>query len=1323
MIQKILGISEHQQRFWLEWKLHPKSGKYNTPLVYKIQGALNVPALRLALDLYVNQYHTGNRHYFGETEKGVVQYVLDEIKVNLQIVNFEDLTSNPLTPAPSLQEYLETLCHHHFDLEKPPLFKFDLINVSSEEFILILNFHHIITDAFTGSFVVKGVSALYNHFASQFPLPIPPKPYDAYIENECHFLPENRKQAALDYWQQKLMDNPPYVDFNLPAHMVSATESDGDSIFFSLDSETSAQIKPLAKQLGSTVFMVLSAVYALCLYRYTQQKSIVLSYAINTRPAEYQETPGCFMNVLPLIVVIDNALSFSEILEVCTTERKENKSHMSCSLSQILHHLHKANPGSKSSIENSFNVSIIAAFLNQQPLDLQGLSVESIEIAKQNVFNDLSLYYDFSDDLKCRLDYRKDLFSKAFVQNFSRNFQHILQCVLKDANTKIQQALLSLPSELQRIQQWNSTVKVLPQDLTLWALFEKAASLHPEAIAVSCEEKKLSYLMLKHHCQHLAEKLQGLQKQGIVALCLDKSLAYVIAMLACLKTQQCYLPLDITDTPARIQHRLDHSKAEIVICLKKDLPKFPFLKNKNLIFLDGIFKDIIENSELTEISEISQASPVLPSLAYVIYTSGSTGDPKGVMISEHSLLNIVLDVKEKLQFSAKDTVLSVTSPAFDVYALELFLPLISGAEHSIVPTDFKRDPQKVATLIQTKAPTFMQGTPSFWSMLLPYLKPSANLTLFSVGEKMSNTLAKALMQISENAWNVYGPTETTILSTYFKLQPHLPPYIGRAFANTELHVLDDAFNALPIGAVGMLYIAGQGLSLGYLNNPTQTQRKFLTHPKTGTKLYKTEDLVRWTDSGFLEYIGRKDSQYKIRGHRVELEEIEAVLQNCPGIVNAAVLCQPENDSQHLIAYYQIRKQTFIEKLLKIKIFPSTTEISDYLKKQLPDYMLPTFLIPVDSFPFTPSGKIDRRQLPVPNRAQYQSNFQTKEHKPADMLELQLHQIWRDLLKISDIAETDDFFKIGGNSLLAVFLISKLKEKFGIQQPVAWVSQNPSIQSQANQLRHHPELRYQYEPITCFNAGGLQTPLFFVHPSISGAEVYHGLAKHLDKNIPFYAIDSHNLNSGAPFITCLKTLANQYIQQLRTIQAQGPYYLGGWSMGGIIAYEMAQQLRQAGEQVDGLYILDSHLYEKEYLGYLKKNLTLKSLLRQLPNERGKYLRTLPKPYLDRVQHAFLQDIHMLRSYTLKSYIGKALLIKTAIRTFFNLGIFEDKYNGWKKYIPNIERSLIQTDHLSLLEERAAAHVAAAIHRDLRLKETNNSPNTTVVIKPAPKVPST
>jgi amino acid adenylation domain-containing protein len=878
VIQNKVPISYYQKFFWLEWKLDPHSPKYNTSLSYRIYGDLKEEALQRALNTYINKFHEAARGFFDETAITVEQIIEENLNICLkkEILSFplkkKDEKNSEDDVLRGITDFIARYCHCSFNLANSPLFKFGLLKVADKDFILVLSFHHIVTDAFTAVFLVQVVSALYNHYAYGAPLPyVKSDTFLEYILKEEVFYPFSERKADLKYWRGKLANKNLRVPLVAGLSSIALAQQSVGSYSFSIDVENTKLLKQLAAKEGTTLFIVITSIFFVLLYRYTQQKDLCISYVVNTRPVGFKKLPGCFVNIVPVALNIEGENTFQELIHTLTLERKESKAHQRCSLVDIMQFLKKEGV---INANDHLNVGISEGFLNSEPLNLEGLNVKCFSVNNPENANDFLLLYQENDTLQFKINYQKKLFKESFIQQVSQHFQ----CVLEKCIENVQQDItcFSLLSDKEKqiiLKNWNHTEKLLPQDRTIHQLFEDQVRRVPNNIAVCDDDQMFTFDSVNRKANQLAraikktfeqdnERERQNKSQPVVAICLDRSLALVVGILGVLKAQACYLPIDPEDIASRMLTMLEDAKVDLILTLKKNLKEKSILKNfKKLILLDSDWRFISKFSDEDFLLSCSSRD-----LAYIIYTSGTTGVPKGVMVEHKSVVNIILDIQDKFNVTEKDRIFNLAPMAFDIYGLELFLALLSGACHIICSSVMTRDPKQIAERITKTNPTIVNASPTLWSILLKFLKrKKRNFTIFSTAEPLSFSLAKKLKILSNNVWDLYGPTETTMVSSFERIE-NRPPGIGRGFANTKLYVLDEYLNPVPIGAIGELYISGMGVARGYLHDAKLTEPKFIKNILLDTDeclMYKTGDYVRWREEGTLEYLGRDDRQIKV----------------------------------------------------------------------------------------------------------------------------------------------------------------------------------------------------------------------------------------------------------------------------------------------------------------------------------------------------------------------------------------------------------------------------------------------------------------------------
>jgi amino acid adenylation domain-containing protein len=687
-------------------------------------------------------------------------------------------------------------------------------------------------------------------------------------------------------------------------------------------------------------------------------------------------------------------------------------------------------------------------------------------------------------------------------------------------------------------------------ELCVHQLFEETARRVPQSTAVICGDVSLTYAELDARSSQLARVLRdkGVCPDVLVGLCVERSAEMVVALLGILKAGGAYVPLDPAYPRDRTQYILDDAQVKVLVT-QENLRDSLSATAAELVVLNDKLATGTASVEAT-------ALPTPCNLAYVIYTSGSTGRPKGVQIEQRSLVNFLLSMQREPGLSQEDVLVAVTTLSFDIAGLEIYLPLITGARLVVATRESTQDGRGLAKLLVSSGATIMQATPATWRLLVESgWSGKSDLRIFCGGEAVSPELARELVRRAQSVWNLYGPTETTIWSSVYRVlgneERSIP--IGHPIANTTLHVLGRERELLTEGTEGELYIGGDGLARGYFNRPELTAEKFVSDPfsnASGARMYRTGDLARRRADGNVEYLGRIDHQVKIRGFRIELGEIESVLEQHADVKQAVVVAREDRPGDKFLAAY------FVSGTSKK---PRVSVLREHLAQKLPDYMVPAAFIELQSFPTTPNAKVDRKALPAPQAA----DFSNGEYiAPRNEVEQKLVAMWESILGISPIGVRTSFFDLGGRSILAARLFMQISRDFGKDVPLAALFEAPTIEQLAKRLRDD-KADFKFQTVVEIHPSGLRPPFFCVHGGTGGTLFLHRLARSMGPDQPFYAFQPQGVDGGRIDRTTIEAMASNYVVEMRKIQPEGPYFIGGYCFGGNVAFEMAQLLHQQG----------------------------------------------------------------------------------------------------------------------------------------------------------------
>ena len=694
-----------------------------------------------------------------------------------------------------------------------------------------------------------------------------------------------------------------------------------------------------------------------------------------------------------------------------------------------------------------------------------------------------------------------------------------------------------------------------PETSCVHELIAEIASLHPNRTAVRFQDQTLTYGQLDSSSNRLAQVLQhkGVKADVPVGLCVERSLEMVVGLLGILKAGGAYVPLDPAYPKDRIKYILDDARVSLLVTQSPLLSRVP-ATSAEILCLDS---ESLALSREKCSSVASSGSPA--SLAYVIYTSGSTGRPKGVQIEHRSLVNFLFSMRRQPGLTGEDVLVAVTTLSFDIAGLELYLPLLVGGQLVVASRDETLDGRLLSQLLQRSGATIMQATPTTWRVLFESgWQGNSALKALVGGEPLSRDLARQLAKRCGPVWNMYGPTETTIWSSVYQvegLDEKLVP-IGKPIANTALYVLDAAQRQVPEEAEGELYIGGDGLARGYFGRPELTAEKFVPDPfslKPGARMYRTGDLARYRQDGNVEFLGRIDHQVKIRGFRIELGEIEAVLEQHHAVKQAVVIAREDSPGDKRLVAYILSDSP--ESL-------TSARLREHAAKQLPDYMVPSAFVKMPRLPLTPNGKVDRQALPAPTARDFDTGAAFV--APRNETERKLVRLWEEVLGVSPISLTTSFFDLGGRSLLAARLFTRILREFGKELPLSTLFRSPTIEKLANELGP-ARAAAEYPTLVCIQPSGTRPPFFCVHGGAGSTLFLHRLSRQLGADYPFYGIEPEGLDGKKFQRLTVEEMATYYLAEIRKVQPNGPYYIGGYCLGGIIAFEMAQLLRQQHEE--------------------------------------------------------------------------------------------------------------------------------------------------------------
>ncbi|WP_219536840.1 non-ribosomal peptide synthase/polyketide synthase [Nonomuraea guangzhouensis] len=998
-------LSSAQRRMWFLDQLEPGSIEYAMPMPMRIRGPLDKAALGAALDALLARHEVLRTRLV--SIDGVPQQVIDP--PGPFALSRVDVSGLP-DPYRAAVETAASDLAVPFDLAAGPLIRGTLISLAPDDHVLALNLHHVVCDDWSIGILKHELTTVYNAFRVGGPSSLKPltSQYADYAFWQKSWLDSERAAADLAWWRDRLAGAP---ELELPADRArpGVRSVSGGEVKFTVPPATVERLRAIARAGDSTLFMTLFSAYAVLLSRYSGQEDVVVGTPVANRDrAETQDLIGLFLNMLVFRADLSGDPDFTELVSRVRAMALAAYDHQNVPFENIVDALVPTRDRSRTPL---FQVLFSYTMSDAAEVNLDEVSIGDFELDDTTAKFDLTLMFiEGEESLVGRFEYSTELFEHDTVERMAGHLMTVLEAVAESPGRPLSQVSMITADERGKLL-GGASGEVMP--VPAGGVHELVAG-RPDAVAVRYGDTALTYAELDTRAAHLAGHLRtlGVQRETVVGLCLPRGLDLLVSMLAVWKAGGAYLPLD-PDFPAeRLTYMLTDSQAHVLVT-----DHATGLHAPNTLYLD----DPLPHTEPCTTAALPGQA------AYMIYTSGSTGRPKGVVISHTNLANFLTSMANAPGLANTDTLLSVTTPGFDIAGLELFLPLTTGAQVVIADATTTRTPDALARLIDTSGATVMQATPATWQLLTHNHWPgNRRLRALSGGEALPPDLADALHERTAELWNLYGPTETTIWSTRQHHTPNTDITLGQPIANTDLHLLDTHLSPVPIGVPGELHIGGAGLARGYHHRPALTAERFIAAPD-GTRLYRTGDQVRRRADGQLDFLGRTDHQIKLRGHRIEPAEIQHTLTTHPAITTAVVTLH----EQRLIAYLVPTDQA--------RGIPATAELREFLRGSLPDYMIPGVFVELADLPRTPNGKLDRAALPAPD-----SHPADLYQPPVTPAEEVVAGVWAQVLGLARVGVTTNFFELGGHSLAAVQVVSRLREAFQCELELAALFDHPTV---------------------------------------------------------------------------------------------------------------------------------------------------------------------------------------------------------------------------------------------------------------------------------------
>ena len=1170
-------LSPAQEQVWLHSHLAPAVPIYNESLTVHHKGSLDVGVLERSLT-EITRRHEAWRTAVSLAHDEPHQIVHPPLDVRLPLRDLRDIPESEREREARRLAALDA--RQPFDMARGPLWRGTLVRTGKEEHRLYLTIHQIILDGVSANRVfLPELVSLYNAFSRGHASPLPELPiqYADYATWQRRQVRAGAFHEDVPYWRSRLGGEPAVLEWPNDHARPSVQTFRGAIQHLAMAKGLVQGLKAMSRREGVTLFMTLVAGLVALLHRYTGQDDLTVgTLSAGRRQPDTEGLLGYFLNPVALRLDLSGNPTFRELLGRVREAVIGAMAHDGLPFHELVKELRPRPDPSRNPL---FQV-LISLEPRVPPVD-PAWDLTFFDVTSGASKLDLYLLLDEGPaGITAPTTYNPDVFEESTITRMADHWRTLLEGALGDATRRVSHLPILTKGERRRLLlEWNQTGREYAHGC-VHELIEAQVERAPERVAVSFADSVLTYGELNARANQLGRRLRelGVGAETLVGVCMERSLGMLVGLLGIWKAGGAHVPLDIHHPEERLRWMVRDSALRVIVTEVAQRERVATFGVETVGLgregegPGGYTRGNLERSTRAE------------NLAYVIYTSGSTGVPKGVEITHRNLVNFLASMEREPGLGAQDVLAAVTTISFDIAALELYLPLVVGGRVELVCRDDARDGYRLKERLRTSGATCMQATPSTWRMLVEAgWEGGKAFKALCGGEAMPQELGRELVKRAGTVWNMYGPTETTVWSSVYRLRDRDEVILtGRPIANTQLYVLDGQMQPLPPGAKGELCIGGDGVARGYRNLPESTAERFLGNPFQMGRIYRTGDVARYRQDGNVECLGRVDQQVKLRGHRIELAEIEAVLGKHPGVRETAVtVWERAPGDARLVAYVTAGAAGK----------PTSRALRRHLQERLPAPMVPAAFVSLEALPLTPSGKLDRRALPPPEGEA--GTEACAWARPRDALELRIAQVWEEVLGTGPVGIHDDFFDLGGHSLLAARMVARLERAFGKSLPPAVLFQAPTVEQLGGMIRDGglpplgsplaiqprgskpplfglpgPDAYAPTSSLVTVHPQGAGRPFFCVH----GYRSYPHLSRYLGPDQPLCGLAQH-LTGRRIRHRRIEDIARHYLDEVHRVEPKGPYFLGGHSFGAVVAFEMAHQIRTQGREVTLLILID------------------------------------------------------------------------------------------------------------------------------------------------------
>jgi len=1169
---KRFPLSFAQERLWFLTELDPDNPSYTVPFALRLTGDLDVAALEKTINAIVERHET-LRTTFAAVDGEPFQFVSSAETTVLKLIDLPLLTDAEVESES--RRLVSEFVGQPFDLARERPLRAWLIRFAADDHLLLVAMHHIVSDAWSINIFLQELSTLYKAFTTQSEPSLPELPiqYRDFAEWQRNWLQGGSLTQQLDYWVSQLAGA---AKLSLPTDHPRPTVRTyrGAHLRFTLSSDLTSKLKELSQAEGVTLFMTLLAAFKVLLFRYTGESDIVVGSPIAGRNrVETEKLIGFFVNSLALRTDLSGNPTFRQLIPRVREVALGAYAHQDLPFEKLVEELNPARDVSQTPV---FQVMFGVQNAPRSAVELHNLTVKRVPVESHTAKFDLTLLMtETANGLSGWIEYSADLFEGSTIERLQQHFENLLTSITLNPDSRIAALpLMSAREQQQVLIDWNTTKTSYPREQCIQQLFEEQARRQPDSVAIVFDDREMTYGELNRRANQLAHYLRqhGVGPEVIVGLAVDRSFEMIVGLLGILKAGGAYLPLDASYPRERLLFMIKQSNVKIIVSQKHVAASLPD-SAVTTIALDDDTRQIRSEPD-HDLQTVNDPE----NLAYVMYTSGSTGQPKGVSVVHRNVVRLVRETNYA-RFAVDEVFLQFAPVTFDAATFEIWGALLNGAR-LVVPASGLESLDRLGQTVQRHRVTTLWLTAGlFHQMVDTELNSLRGVRRLIAGgdvlsaphvEKAARTLVDCQLV------NGYGPTENTTFTCCEILKSEdigRSVSIGRPISNTQVYVLSPEMKPVPVGVPGELFIAGDGLARGYLDDPSATAEQFVPNPfavEPGERLYRTGDQVRYRRDGSLEFLGRLDHQVKIRGYRIELGDIEFAMLQHPDIKECVVTTKTSRTGEKRLCAFVVPHAGNL---------PRRDQLRTFLNDKLPEYMVPSFIGPLDSLPLTANGKIDRQALPnIDDVNAGHSSFAP----PQTEVELKLAEIWMRVLGVERVGIHDNFFDLGGHSLLAVKLVNEIKKELGQRIPLITLFQRATIAGLANTLSRSTDST-NWPTLVQIQAGNSKEALFCVSAPNVNALGYVSLVRALGPEQTAFGLQAqYPADAETEYSqSVVENLATEYLQALQAEQPHGPYHLIGMCRGAHIAYEMALRLKEQGETVALLGILDTFVMENTY----------------------------------------------------------------------------------------------------------------------------------------------